>query len=79
MWDKKLAAEMDRFEKEKYRYRFAGMAMQAMASAIWSDKDTEIAVGGAAKRRGYRSVRDLVAFEAVEYADSLIKALEEEE
>ena len=70
---------MDIEEKERCRRRFAGMAMQAMVSAIWSDKDTEIAVTGAAKRRGYRSVRDLVAFEAVEYADSLIKALEQEE
>lgn len=70
---------MDMEGKERCRRRFAGMAMQAMVSAIWSDKDTEIAVGGAAKRRGYRSVRDLVAFEAVEYADSLIKALEQGE
>ena len=70
---------MDMEEKERCRYRFAGMAMQAMVNAIWSDNGTESKVTGSAQRRGYRSVRDLVAFEAVEYADSLIKALEEEE
>ena len=70
---------MDIEEKERCRRRFAGMAMQAMVSAIWSNDKTQDEAISNAKRRGYRSVRDLVAFEAVEYADSLIKALEQEE
>lgn len=70
---------MNNEKKEEYRYQFAGMAMQAMVNAIWSNKDTEREVIDTAKRHGYKNVRDFVTVEAVGCADSLIKELEQEE
>lgn len=66
-------------KKEEYRYQFAGMAMQAMLNAIWSNSKTQDEAISNAKRLGYSSVCGLVTAESVEYANRLIKELEQEE
>ena len=63
-------------QKQEYRYQFAGMAMQAMINAIWSNPTTQDEVTATAKRKGYSCLRDWVADEAADYADALIKELD---
>ena len=70
---------MNNEKKEEYRYQFAGMAMQAMINAIWSNSKTQDETIGTAKRLGYRSIYGFVTAESVEYADALIKEIEERE
>ena len=70
---------MNNEKKEEYRYQFAGMAMHAMVNAIWSNSKTQDETIQTAKRRGYSSVLGFVTAESVEYADNLIKELEQEE
>lgn len=70
---------MNEEKREEYRYQFAGMAMQSMVNAIWSNSKTQDETIQTAKRRGYRSVYGFVTAESVEYADMLIKELEQEE
>lgn len=65
-------------KKEEYRYQFAGMAMQAIVNAIWSNSKTQDEAISTAKRLGYSSIYGFVTSESVEYADRLIKELEEE-
>ena len=38
-------------QKQEYRYQFAGMAMQAMINAIWSNPTTQDEVTATAKRK----------------------------
>jgi hypothetical protein len=66
-------------QQKEYRYQFAGMAMQAMINAIWSNPTTQDEVIATAKRKGYSCLRDWVADEAADYADALIKKLNTEE
>lgn len=66
-------------QKQEFRYKFAGMAMQAMVNAIWSNSETQDEAISNAKRLGHSSVYGFVAAESVEYANILIKELEEEE
>lgn len=66
-------------QQQELRYQFAGMAMQAMINAIWSNPTTQDKVTATAKRKGYSCLRDWVADEAADYADALIKKLNTEE
>lgn len=66
-------------QQQELRYQFAGMAMQAMINAIWSNPTTQDEVTATAKRKGYSCLRDWVADEAAAYADALIKKLNTEE
>lgn len=66
-------------QKQEFRYQYAGMAMQAMINAIWSNPTTQDEVTATAKRKGYSCLRDWVADEAADYADALIKKLNTEE
>ena len=66
-------------QQQELRYQFAGIAMQAMINAIWSNPTTQDEVTATAKRKGYSCLRDWVADEAVDYADALIVRLNEEE
>lgn len=69
---------MNIIQKQEFRYKFAGMAMQAIVNAIWSNEKTQEETIKTAKRLGYSNNFDYVATTSVEYADSLIKELEEE-
>lgn len=71
-----LITAMNITQKQEYRYQFAGMAMQAMINAIWSNPTTQDEVTATAKRKGYSCLRDWVADEAADYADTLIKELD---
>lgn len=66
-------------QKQEFRYKFSGMVMHAMINAIWSNEKTQDETIQTAKRLGYGSIIDYVTEESVEYADRLIKKLEEEE
>ena len=65
-------------QKQEFRYKFAGMVMQAIVNAIWSNEKTQEETIKTAKRLGYSSIYGFVTAESVEYADRLIKELEEE-
>lgn len=69
---------MNIIQKQEFRYKFAGMAMQAIVNAIWSNEKTQEETIKTFKRLGYSNNFDYVAATSVEYADSLIKELEEE-
>ena len=70
---------MNALQKEEYRYNFAGMAMQAMINAMWSNREIGNFAIETAKRHGYKNFHDFVAAEAIDYANALINELEQEE
>lgn len=63
-------------QQKEYRYQFAGMAMQAIVSAIASSRTTEVELNESAKIAGFNKLNDYVAEAAVCYADALIKKLD---
>lgn len=63
-------------QKQEFRYQYAGMALQAMITAAWSNKETQSLIFESAKRHGFSSLRDYLADEAVGFADALIAELD---
>jgi hypothetical protein len=63
-------------QQDEFRYKYAGMAMQAMITAVWSNEKVQDNVIQAAKRRGFSSLMDYLADEAVGFADALIAELD---
>ena len=63
-------------QQDEFRYQYAGMAMQAMITAAWSNKETQSLIFESAKRHGFSSLRDYLADEAVGFADALIAELD---
>ncbi len=66
-------------QQQEFRYQFAGMAMQAIVSAIASSRTTQIELNELARTLGFEGLNDYVAKEAVCYADALIKKLDEKQ
>lgn len=66
-------------QQQEFRYQFAGMAMQAIVSAISSSRTTQIELNESAKIAGFNKLNDYVAEVAVCYADALIKKLDEKQ
>lgn len=62
-------------QQDEFRYKYAGMAMQAMITAVWSNEKVQDNVIQAAKRRGFSCIRDYITDEAAQYADALVTEL----
>lgn len=66
-------------QQQEFRYQFAGMAMQAIVSAIASSRTTQFELNESAKLAGFDKLTDYVALQATYYADALIKKLDEKQ
>lgn len=66
-------------QKQEFRYQYAGMALQAMITAVWSNKEMQDVIFDAAKSHGFSSLRNYLTAEAVVFADALIAELDSED
>lgn len=66
-------------QQQEFRYQFAGMAMQAIVSAIASSRTTQIEITASARAAGLDRLDEFVADKAVGYADTLINRLKQGE